>query len=566
MNNRIIALFFIFVFFIFVVFAAFLFFAIAKPKSYFNPIIKIKQDAIRGSIYTKDYTIAKSEKLFGVYVYPKYIDPNKKELFFKLFSIYTDIPVRELKKTFYSQKKSRIKLATVNLKTKQNLIYLRKVLDKKRVFLAGENDIRIGYDIESLKFKRVYPYKDTLEPFLGRYRSDLSKGENGLEYYYQNYLGAKRDGYKMGYRDVYGNIIYDNSSKIVSPINGNDLELNINLVLQKKIEKLLDIQKEKFNSKEVLAAVMDSKTGKIIAIATSNRYNPLKVTKKDIKNMKISAIRDVFEPGSVMKPITFAILLEKNRVNPYETINAENGVWKVPWRKQPIVDDEKFDYLTAENAIVHSSNIVVSKLALRLSGKELYDGLKKFGFATKTGIDLPFEVWGNLNTPKKLNYPVFKTSTAFGYNIDVTFVQLLKAYNVFNNDGVAITPKLANVYASKKRVILAKNARIVREILRKVVLYGTGKKANIKGLYVAGKTGTARYYSYKLKKYIPGTYNTSFFGFVDDGVHSYTIGVTCLKVKLPFPYYFASQTAVPTFKQIVDIMVGENLIKERDGE
>jgi len=566
-NSRLIWIFLSFFVAIAFVYTFFVYFSIAKPRYYKKPITQKEEIAIRGSIYTDEYTIAKSKKLYGVYIYPEFIDPQKKELFVNLFSIYSGVPVSEIKKkiALYTKKGiRRVRIATVDLKTKQNLLYLQKVLDKKRVFLATKSGIRIGYDIVSFDFKRVYPYEDVLEPVLGRYRKDEKRGENGLEEYYDDILRARQNGIIRGFRDVFGNIIYDKNAIVKQPINGKDIKLNINLVLQRKIEKLLDIQKEKFKAKEVIAAVMDSRSGKIIAIATSNRYNPTFIRHQDIPNMKISAIRELFEPGSVMKPITFAILLELNRVNPYEIIKGYNGKWKPEWRKTPIRDDDPFDWLSAENVIVYSSNIGISQLALRLNNKEFLNWLYRFGFGKLSGIDLPYELKGKLRSLRLLQYPVYKSTTAYGYGILVNFIQLLKAYNVFNNRGIMITPKIADVKSEKKKVLSAKNAEIMLKILRKVVLKGTGKAANIEGLFIAGKTGTA--HVSMGKKGYQQVYNSSFFGFVNDGNHKYTIGVTFFDIKAKWPNYFASSSAVPTFKKIVDIMINQNLLKMDNGK
>jgi len=561
-NYRIPFIYVIFLIFLLLVFGAFLFLSIVKPRNYINPVTVKKNLALRGNIYTKYYCVAKSEKIFAVSINPKYINPNKKNLFINLFSIYSGVRKNYLKKLL-KQKKS-VLLAKVNLKTAQNLKYLLKVLDRKRVFLANKNGLRIGYSIEDYAYKRIYPYNDTLEPVLGRYREDLKRGDNGIEEYYDVFLQPKQNGIIKGYRDVYGNIIYDKNVYIKHTINGNNLKLNINLVLQREIEKLLDVQKQKFKADNIMAAVMDSKTGKILAIASSNRYNPNYITKKDIPNMKISFIRDVYEPGSVMKPITFAILLSHNKVNPYEVLNAYNGKWKPDWRKTPIIDDTPFAWLSAENAIVYSSNIVISQLALRLTNKEFYNGLKKFGFGEYSGIDLPYEVKGYIPSLLKLNYPVYKSTTAYGYGITVNFIQLLKAYNVFNNNGIEITPKIADVPTTQKKVLSAADARVMLGILRKVVLKGTAKAALIKGLFTAGKTGTSQVsINGEYKKRI---YNASFFGFVDDGVHKYTIGVTFLRIKAKWPNYFASSSAVPTFKKIVDIMIENNLLKVQNAK
>ena len=556
-NYRIPLIFLLFVFFFIVIFGDFLYLSIHKPLNYFPPKTYKKTLALRGNILTKKYTVAKSEKIYAVSINPVFIDPEKKNLFIKLFSIYTSVPEWKLKKLL--RQKRYVILAKVDLKTAQNLKYLLKVLDKKRVFISDKKTgLRIGYSIEDYAYKRVYPYKDTLQPVLGRFRKDLNRGENGLEEYYDTLLAPKSNGIIKGYRDVYGNVIYDNNVYIKHAINGKNLPLNINLVLQRKIEKLLDLQKEKFQADEVMAAVMDSKTGKILAIASSNRYNPQNITKKDIKNMKIGFIRTLYEPGSVMKPITFAILLQNNKVNPYEVLNAYNGRWKPEWRRTPIKDDEPFAWLSAENAIVHSSNIVISQLALRLTNKEFYQGLQNFGFGKFSGVDLPYELRGYIPSMQKLKYPVFETTTAYGYGILVNFIQLLKAYNVFNNQGIEVTPKIANVPSDEKKILSAKNAEIMLGILRKVVLKGTGKAAIIDGIFTAGKTGTAQR---SVKGTYGKTYNSSFFGFANDGIRRYTIGVTFINIKAKWPHYFASSSAVPTFKQIVDIMINQNLLK-----
>ena len=549
---------FVFVFFfllLILLFGAFLFLSIVRPPSYFSPVTSKIKLAMRGNIFTKYYTVAKSEKIYAVFINPAFINPLKRNLFINLFSVYTNINKYELKKLL--QTKKYIMLAKVDLKTAQNLKYLLKVLDKKRVFVADKNGIRRGYYIEDFAFKRIYPYKDSLEPLLGRYREDKKSGENGLEEYYDSFLSPRQNGIIKGSRDVYGNIIYDKNTYILHAINGNNLKLNINLVLQKRMEKLLSTQKEQFKAEEVMAGVIDTKTGKVLALASSNRYNPNFVKKSDIKNMKIGFIRTLYEPGSVMKPITFAILLKNHKVNPYEVLNAYNGKWKPKWRRTYIIDDKPFAWLSAENALVYSSNIVISQLAIRLTNKEFYNGLVNFGLGKKSGIDLPYELKGSIPSMLKLKYPVFQSTTAYGYGIMVNFMQLLKAYNSFNNAGIEIIPKIANVPTVSHRVMSAKNAALLMKILRKIVLKGTAQKAFVKGIFTAGKTGTAQR---SVKGVYGKTYNSSFFGFASDNNHKYTIGVTFINIKDKHNY-FASSSAVPTFKKIVDIMLELNLLK-----
>ena len=567
-NTKINIIYLFFVFFFVLLLGVFLWLIIFEPKGYVSPKTKRVRLPIRGDIYTKNYILATSKKIYSVTINPLFIDKNKIDLFVNLFSIYSGVDRSLLKRKILNKlkdiKRKKVKsynvlLAKVDFKTALNLRYLLHVLDRKRVFLTDKNGYRRGYSISDGAFERLYPFDDTLEPVLGRYRYDIKKGENGLEEYYNSFLQGKQKGVIVGERDVLGNIIYNNNIKIIQPINGENLKLNINLILQRRIEKLLDIQKKKFQADEVMAVVMDSKTGKILAIASSNRYNPTHITKKDIPNMKISFIRTLFEPGSVMKPITFAILLKHHKVNLKETLKAFHGRWKPKWRKTPIIDDIPFNFLSARNAIVYSSNIVISQLALRLSSKEFFQGLKGFGFGKYTGIDLPYELKGYIPSLKKLKYSVFKSTTSYGYGVFVNFIQLLKAYNVFNNNGVEIIPKIADVKSKSIRLMSKKNAKIMLRILRDVVLKGTAKKAFIKGIFTAGKTGTAQV---NINGEYKNIYNSSFIGFANDKKHKYTIGVTFLRIKTESPNYFASNSAVPTFKKIVDIMIQENLLKE----
>jgi cell division protein FtsI (penicillin-binding protein 3) len=570
-NSKIPAVYIIFFGLFIVILGAFLFFSIYRPKFYFTPYIKKLESALRGDIVTKDFNLAKSERIYAVYINPSYIAKSKKKLFVDLFSIYTGIDKKIIIEKL--KKHKRILLAIVNKKTKHQLIYLRKILDTYRVFLTV-NGVRRGYDIESVMlkningkkvfvplFKRVYPYKDTFEPYLGCYSKKDQRGNNGIEEYYNNFLKPGKNGIIRGFRDVVGHIIYDKNAYIRYPQNGKTLKLNINLVLQKRIEKLLDNAKDKFQADEVIAAVMDSKSGKILALASSNRFNPNHITKKDIPNMKISAVRELFEPGSVMKPITFAILLEHNKVNPYEVLNAYNGRWKPKWRKTPIIDDEPKRWLSAEDAIVYSSNIVLSQLALRLSAKEQFYGYRKFGLDKISGIDLPYELKGRLKALRFYNYPIYKSTSAYGYGIVVNFIELLKAYNVFNNKGIMVTPKIADVRTDKKRVLKPVTATEILRILRKVVLKGTAKSAFVKGVFTAGKTGTAHI---SIKGKYKKIYNSSFFGFANRGDKKYTIGITFFNIKAPFPNYFASQNAVPLFKNIVIIMKDEKMFGEEN--
>jgi cell division protein FtsI (penicillin-binding protein 3) len=248
-------------------------------------------------------------------------------------------------------------------------------------------------------------------------------------------------------------------------------------------------------------------------------------------------------------------------------VKTYNGRYKVG--KKIIKDEHKYPYLSAEDIIVHSSNIGISILAQRLDGFEFYSGLKDFGFSQKSGIDLSNEHKGSIPSIRKLNSIIYKTTASYGYGLNVNFIQLLKAYNVFNNNGKLVEPKIASYFSNKygnsyrverkkpKSILPPQIAKRVQKILVKTVNEGTGKKAKIDGFIIGGKTGTAhivKHGSYG------NFYNSSFFGFANGKNNRFTIGVTVIEPKKKYTY-FASLTAVPVFREIVENLIEEQYLK-----
>ena len=546
---------------------------IFKPDFFISTTTTKKDFAVKGKIISADNnTLAKNEKKYDLAIFKDHIKEGKKELLINLLSIYTDTPKKTLLKKIENSKSNRVVLLeNLPFSIIKHLKYLSTYLTIKSVFKENQNGIVYGLDIYEKALQRVYPLKDCLEPVLGFSRLKLitennrkiyrSVGKSGLEKYYESVLKPKQNGYIKGYRDVQNRVLYDNQIIVKPRIDGSNLYLNINAVFQRKVELMLDKLKKELKAKEILTVVMESKTGKVIAIASSNRYNPSFIRKQDIPNLKISHIQYLYEPGSVMKPITLAILLENKKVNPLEVLDAHNGIFYFK-RHFTIYDDEPFKWLNVIQAVVHSSNIVFAQLGLRLTPNQFREGLLKFGFEEKSRIDLPYEYRGNVFTTKELMRETHRASISFGYGLQVNLIQLLKAYNMFNNYGVMITPRIANRYndseipTSKQQIISPSTAQQILDILRKVVLNGTGKAAKIEGIWTAGKTGTAKIN--KNGKYIKGLYNSSFIGFANDKTHKYTIAT--LTIKPDKKRYFASQTSVVAFRNIVQIMVEMGLL------
>ncbi|MEN4045963.1 penicillin-binding protein 2 [Sulfurimonas sp. NWX367] len=533
--------------------------------------------AQRGSIISADgFHIATTKKLYKAVVNTRYIDPDKKELFVKLFSIYSGMTPKAIEKRLSKRKGVVVLSYNVPQIKAHYLKTLARELRRFKVFLELKNPatgLRSVHGLSILESgeSREYPYGTLLTPVIG-YPHKIEedgytsiKGVKGLEKRFDNELSPRQDGYSRGKRDVNSYIILNKESFTKPKINGLDIKLTIPVSFQIRIEKMLDSMKKELRAKEVMIAIMDSKTGDVYAIASSNRYLPKKIRRRDYPSLNSSMIEYSFEPGSVLKPITFALLLEHKLVNPYDLVNGHNGRFKIG--RKVITDEHRFDWLSAENVIVYSSNIGIAQLAQRLSGYDFYQGLKKFGFASKSTPDLIYERKGSVPSAKRLENEIYKATCAYGYGIRANLMQLLRAYSAFNNNGRMVKPKLVKSfidehgtvkelgYEESVQVIKSATAKRMNKILLKTVNEGTGKKAITKGLQIGGKTGTAHIVE---KGQYVRKYNTAFMGFANDKKHKYTIGVIVIQ---PKKSQFAAQTAVPVFKKAVDIMIEEGYLE-----
>jgi cell division protein FtsI (penicillin-binding protein 3) len=540
----------------------------------------IHDRALRGAIISRDlYTLSRSTKIYQATVHAKSIVPGKKELLIRLFSIYSDRNESEIRRAFLDR----------NGHPKTGYVVLDKSLDASRavslrslayqlrrmhVFRAFKNsrgiEVLYGLDITENGENRDFPLGDTLTPALGyiraknvgRYREVF--GIKGLEKRYEKYLGRCRDGLVRGKRDVIGTIIRNKNSRMVSRKDGYNIYLNIPLSLQKRVEKTLDFMKDETGAKEIIAAVMESGSGKLLALASSERYDPAHITQEDIPKLNAKFTEYLYEPGSVIKPITLSIAIEHRKVAPGTWFRIYGGRLKIG-SHYTITDDETFESLTATDIIVHSSNVGISQIAWELSGEEFYRGLTAFGFSKRSGIDLSRELPGKIKSAHLLENRLHRANQAYGYGMQATFIQLLKAYSAYNNNGITVTPMIVDYlesgdghkyhlgnYEKYHRAISAETADTMKKILEKVVFEGTGTAARYPGLEIGGKTGTAHIaeHGHYVKKY-----NSSFFGFAnDDKNHRYTIGVLVIEAE-KYRKYFASRSAVPTFRKIVENMV-----------
>lgn len=545
------------------------------------PTLEVSKKEIsqRGTIYSSDgFNLASSKNLYKVSVMKNSINKDKIELFIRLFSIYSG----ENEEYIRERLKGRgniILSYNVSPKTALNLRELNTKLIRNGIFQSYEENGRVfpksGLDIEISGESRDYLYKDVIEPILG-YTNKLEtngytkpEGIKGIEKFYNETLDSKQDGFYKGDRDIGFNIVLQKDAVIKQRIDGRSVVLTIPLKLQKKIENIIDEAALGLDAKEVVVGIIDSNSGKILALASSQRFDPKNIKQNDYSKLNSNFVELSFEPGSIMKPIVYAILLEKRLINPNEIFNLNNGIYKLG--KYTIRDEIKRQYASAENIIVISSNVGMVQMAQRLSANTYYSGLQAFGFSIPTNIDLPYEKNGLLPSKAMLNSYVYKGSISYGYGMRATFIQMLRAYAIFANGGYLITPYLRDYTISsngqkldihkpndKIKILNVYSADTMQKTLIKTVEQGTAKQAKVDGVIVGGKTGTARVA-------IGGKYGDkyigSFFGFAKDDKSNYTIGVAVFESSAKSSYY-ASQTATPIANEVIKALVQEGYLKK----
>lgn len=375
-----------------------------------------------------------------------------------------------------------------------------RILDRNGAVLWDK--LRVGSEFEQEKsWKEVY-YHDHLEGLSAVLTGVVNSKIREL----RGQKGVNRSTYKPK-RDVPINEI-----ELTPLMDGKDVYLSLDLRIQEIVENVVREYVPKFGAAGASVLVMDPRTGQILAITS---FNPDKG--------KYDGVLHSFEPGSIFKPITAVIALE-NGVNPNKRIDTEDGKWQVTKNSSEkiIKDTHAEKTCNMQEAMVYSSNIAFGKYVIEEIGYEkFYYGVKNFAI-NENSSDFPLRV-----IHKGFDrVPHLRTQAAqgFGQSIDMTSLDVVKAFSSIANGGTLYNPKLVLKHGidsaaverdSVRRVIsTTENTRLLREMLRGVVDLG-GTAENVKSKYdfleFAGKTGTAQIID-STGKYKSGTYNSSFIG------------------------------------------------------
>lgn len=395
---------------------------------------------------------------------------------------------------------------------------------------------RLSYEvadkIEALNFdgvylvkesKRYYPYEEMLSHVLGYVGID-NQGLSGIELQYDDYLTGENGAIKY-FSDAKGNKL-ELTDLYIEPQDGMDLQLTIDINVQKSVERELDNVVDMFNPDMALAVVMDPKTGEILAMSSRPNFDPnnyQNYTQEELsRNLPIWAS---YEPGSTQKIVTTAAAVEEGVVDLFKDEFTDTGSVQVDTARIKCWKAGGHGHQTFLQVLQNSCNPGFVKMGQLLGKERLFHYLDLFGFGSKTGIDLNGEGEGIIFPLENVGNIELAT-TAFGQGISVTPIQQITAISAVINGGDLLKPfvlknilepETGNVmeHNSKtkvRKVISEETSEIMRYALETVVALGGGKSAYIDGYRIGGKTGTAQ--KAVNGSYLANNYIMSFVGIV----------------------------------------------------
>ncbi len=437
--------------------------------------------------------------------------------------------------------------------------------DSNFVWISRKTDPEIGEEIRSMKLPGVLPLEETFRcyplGFVGREvvgsTNIDNKGIEGIELALDSLIHGV-PGKCIVEMDARGRRHSDIRLPYQHPVDGHDVVLTLDVRCQSIVEEELQYTMEQTKAKKAVAIVMIPQTGEIVAMASAIGCDSSDSDRLFLQ--KNCAITDSYEPGSIFKMVAAAAALQEGEFRPNDKIFAENGAFS--YAGSVLHDRKAFGWVTFQESIEYSINIAIAKVALKVGPTKYYEYVRKFGFGSRTGIELYGEVEGMLRNPASWSGRSLITM-ALGQEITVTPLQMVCAFGAVANGGNLMQPRLVKRVVSRsgeivadgepvmiRNVLGAEAARTMTSFLVGAVDHGTGKRAQIKGFTVAGKTGTAQkaeHGTYSKNKFV-----ASFVGFLPAEDPQY-VGI--VMVDEPVGAYYGGEIAAPAFGRIMQRLV-----------
>lgn len=339
------------------------------------------------------------------------------------------------------------------------------------------------------EYKRYYPSGEVTSQLVGVTNID-DQGQEGLELAYNEYLSGE-PGKRRVLKDRKGRLVRD-LHLIEEAKPGGDLTLSIDLRLQYVAYRELKKAVDAHNADGGSLVMMDARTGEVLAMVNLPSYNPNNRASIDVRGLRNQAITDAIEPGSVMKPLAMSAALATDKIDPDTVIDTSPG-WMVI-DGYTISDFRNYGKLTPGGILLHSSNIGMSHIALKLDKDTIWKQYRALGLGQSPGTGFPGESAGSLPSLFGISRSA-QATMAYGYGISLTPLQLASAYTAIANDGRRLRPSLLERPSMPigERVMSPKISHQLLGMMEKIVQPGAGgARAMVEGYRIAGKTGTVR--------------------------------------------------------------------------
>ena len=413
------------------------------------------------------------------------------------------------------------------LKKKTAIEIIVKKVDKEKTdelrLWLEENNITTGVNIDE-DTKRYYPYGTLAANIIGFTGSD-NQGLEGLESYYDDILRGTQ-GKILKLTDATGTDMGTDGEDYIPAEDGDDIVLTIDMTIQAIAEKYLAqacIDNECTDGGNII--ILNPKSGDVLAMATYPNYNlnsPYEINNEELKAVwdtlesseknnyllqmwRNKAISDTYEPGSTFKLLTSSAALEEGitDVDISGEFNCSGSITIAGARIKCWRYYRPHGAQSLREALMNSCNPAFIGIGQELGVSTFYDYLEKFGLLERTGIDLPGEA-GSIFLKEEKVGPVELATISFGQRFEITPIQMAKIVATIANDGKEVNPRIVKSIIDSKtgevseiaveegeQVISKENARKVLDMMQSVVDEGTGKKAQVAGYNVGGKTGTS---------------------------------------------------------------------------
>ena len=450
-----------------------------------------------------------------------------------------------------------LKLAT---DSKKSEVWLKRQVDNG---VADElRELSLPGVYFTIDVKRYYPNGAFLTQTLG-FTSVDGNGLEGLEAYFDKYLSGQ-NGKIVSEADRDGRAVPLGEQAYIAPIDGYNVVLTVDEVIQSFLEKSLEEAMLQQNAKGAWGIAMDPKTGGILALGSYPDYDLNSPPRDDMEKLtelsRNKVITDVYEPGSTFKAVTCASALDSGKITTSSEFDCSGSY---PVDGQPIKCwryPRGHSHQNLYQAVQNSCNVAFMKMGLEMGTETFYNYIYKFGFGQNTGITYPADQGGIVMAEKYVRNSDL-ARIAFGQSIAVTPLQLISSFSAVVNGGFLYKPMLVKGITDSSgnyikeyepsvvsQPITAETSATMCSILESVVSQGSGKNAYIPGYHVGGKTGTAQKYD-ENHQVMTGKHIASFIGFAP--ANDPKIVVLIIVDEPNVPIDFGSVVAAPYVKNVL---------------